>query len=515
MLHTVFHPRAGGSFKIAILVKDSALDKQRLLKEYVNSIMNDFGYNRKDIVAFGLEYGSGSVTAAEARGYLDNNVLPAVEVLGIKLLVVADAAYYKYLTKQVFMKNMGNYCYNEHKDARWDKLVKVIPVPSYTNFFADPDKRDLVPIALSAVPSAMGGLPVTLGNDVVRYEKYYTTHKTMKGLQALLDADHPSLTVDIEAFSLLFTDAGIGTISFCWTKHKGVAFDIDHATTVNNGVRYSNREGYDSLRWFFTNYKGKLIFHGGKYDIKVLVFVLFMDSKLGNREGMVNGIEILTRDYEDTMILTFLAVNSTAGNSLDLKSNTIEYMGNYALEEIKDITAIHNDVLLRYNLEDGCATNFLYQKHYDTIVDLNQEYLYKDVLINANVAIIQLELEGMYLHMDKVIALKDKLQGRVLELEQDLQGSPLITAFNLFLRKRECFLANLKLKQKVRLLEEFTTKEFNPSSNEQVATFLHTFMKVKVRKRTKKKAPSVGRDALLEMKQKLMSKHKLKKDDLL
>ena len=509
MEHITFHPNAGGSFKVAILGKESSLSKANYKKFYVNSLVSQGCVAYRDILAIGLRYDNGKITAKEARGFLDNNILPTLKSLGVKVVFVLDAAYFGYLTKQKYTKSFGTYHPNRNDNPEYDQMVKVIPLPSYNSFFANPVAKEKVPVCISVLGAALKGLPVTLGADALTNYRYWTQpNHVISALESLLAANHPELSVDIEGFSLDFTECGVGTIAFSHDEHTALSLAVQYRGWDADTPTFENREVLDALKVFFETYEGKTIYHNAKFDIKSLIFTIWMKG-LGDREGLVTGLRVLTKNYEDTQLLTYLATNTCAGNVLDLKSNTIEYMGNYSQEAINDITKISLFTLLKYNGEDGVATQYLYNKYIGVITERGQLYLYREVLMNATTALIQLEMEGMHLHYPKVEELTKKLEARSQTMGRTLAGMPMIAAFEMYLRKSACLLANLSMKVKVKVLSDFDHVEFNPSSNIQVADLLHKFLGLEVIDETNKGNPSTSRDSLLKIRQALTEKYKL------
>lgn len=59
-----------------------------------------------------------------------------------------------------------------------------------------------------------------------------------------------------------------------------------------------------------------------------------------NTAGLLEGLDVMTRSFQDTKIIKYLATNSTAGNVLSLKASAHEFAGNWAVEEIKDIRKV-------------------------------------------------------------------------------------------------------------------------------------------------------------------------------
>ena len=112
-----------------------------------------------------------------------------------------------------------------------------------------------------------------------------------------------------------------------------------------------------------------MIYHNAAYDVKVLIYTLFMDDLL-DTTGLLAGWNYLTRSFHDTKLMAYLCFNTTAELSLSLKNLAQSYAGNYAQddEDIKDIRRIPKAELMEYNLIDACATFWLYNDYKDRLV---------------------------------------------------------------------------------------------------------------------------------------------------
>jgi DNA polymerase-1 len=188
------------------------------------------------------------------------------------------------------------------------------------------------------------------------------------------------LTIDIEAFSLKHNTAGIGSITFCWNQNEGVSFLVDYepiegTTCAPYGKQVINNPVRAMLIYFFRNFKRKAIYHHISYDVYVLIYQLFMTEIL-DTEGLLYGLDTMLDNWEDTKLITYLATNSCAGNKLSLKDQAQAYAGNYAQEEINDITKIPPDQLLKYNLVDGLSTWYVHDKYYQKMIDDQQLDIY-------------------------------------------------------------------------------------------------------------------------------------------
>jgi len=81
--------------KIAILIKDSCFTKSKIISNYITPTC----ISLDQFIIFNLKYQEhNKCTAAYAKEYLAK-LLPVLDDLQIKILLVADPLYFKYLTK--------------------------------------------------------------------------------------------------------------------------------------------------------------------------------------------------------------------------------------------------------------------------------------------------------------------------------------------------------------------------------------------------------------------------------
>lgn len=101
---------------------------------------------------------------------------------------------------------------------------------------------------------------------------------------------------------------------------------------------------------------------------------------LADYKGMLDGIYTLTKSFEDTKLIAYLATNNAVQNTLGLKDLSAEFTGNYAQEDIKDTSKIALPDLLRYNLTDGLATWYVFNKYWPVMVQDDQKNLYDNLM---------------------------------------------------------------------------------------------------------------------------------------
>lgn len=266
MRHVLFKQNA--SYPIAILIKSTALREKDLRTEYVEHIVSQ-GIPENEVIAFSLEYGSGkTVSAADRKTYL-SKLLPALVSLGTEYLVVADANYFKTLTGET--KTDVHYGYVLKCAIKSFEHLNVIYAPNYQSFFYNPtlsEKRDM---AINTLVSHYKGSHTPLGSDIIHSATYPETFSEVVSWLNKLHS-YPMLACDIETFSLKFWKAGIATIAFAWDKHNGIAFPVDY----KNGEYVDNVEIKRLLKEFFTTYTGKVIWHNGGFDMKIIIYELWM-----------------------------------------------------------------------------------------------------------------------------------------------------------------------------------------------------------------------------------------------
>jgi DNA polymerase-1 len=489
MRHHIFNQ--ADNYAVALILKPTAFDKHQVKKYYVDPL-TALGLS-EDVIAVTAKQG----TAKEIKEYLDT-LLQGLKELGVKLLYVADSAYFKTLTKKGKAEPHAGYVLPCSIKGYEDLLV--VLGFNYQQLVYNPELKTKLDMGLDTIVKAINGTYVEPGSSIIQYESYPSTYETIEeNLQKL--HQHAELTCDIEAFSLRFEQAGIGSIAFAWSENEGIAFTVDYTElgTPTQNKEYAYRTHNiivrQMLRDFFEKYQGKLTFHNAAYDVKVLVYNLWMKDAL-DMEGLLHGLETMTKKLDDTKVIAYLAYNSTAGNQLGLKALAHEFAGNYAVDEIKDIKRIQKEALLRYNLVDALSTFYIKKRDYPRLVKDNQENIYRELMLPSLKLIIQIELSGMPLSMSKVMDAKQELTEEIQKHLDIIRNSPLTQTFNQRLQLRTMETVNGKLKKKVHPLEHFKDVEFNPNSGPQLQDFLYEMLGLPVIDLTETKLPATGGDTL-------------------
>ena len=478
-------------YPIAILV--SVIRKDEIFREYINA----FDIPEDDVMVLDLHYSQGKkkTPAVEMKNYITQELIPSLTEMGTKYIVVADSEYFKILTKVVKTEsNLGYVLPCAYGD------FKVVYVPNYRTVFYDPEKvRHKIKQGMNALLKHISGSYIAPGDNIIKFSAFpLTDHDIEEWLNKLLKMD-VDLSIDIEAFSLKHHKAGIGTITFCWSKHEGIAFPVDyvpipHTTAAPWGIQVRNEPRRELLRNFFKKFLKRALYHVISYDVYVLIYQLFMSDIL-DTEGLLDGLSIMLRNWEDTKLIAYLATNSCSGNNLTLKDQAQAFSGNYGLTEIADITRIPLDQLLRYNLIDGLSTWYVYEKHHATMVADQQLDLYEGLFKLAIKDIVQMQLTGLPINMPRVHEVKI-----LLEIDQNLaistmQGTNVIKQFTNRMNDKWVIKRNSELKVKRVTLAD-AHEEFNPNSGPQLQDVLYEMLNLPVLSYTDSKMPSTDRETI-------------------
>lgn len=502
MAHIVFNDTGKNKYKIALLIKESALKAGPMRRAYVDPLV-DAGISDEEVFALSLKYDSNGKAPASLIKKSRDNYLKGLDTLGITCLYIADSAYFKsFAGVKKAPENLG--------------YVLPCAVPGYEHInciyginhkvlLYDPSQQEKVDLSINTAIDHLNGSFTEIGADVIHSESY---PKSLNDISDTLAGLHqyPALAVDIEAFSLKFYEAGIGTIEFANDEHNGTAFCVEYESKLipqdgvfgvrNNGDKAQKIK--KQLRKFFEDYEGKLIYHNANYDVKVLIYELFMDD-LGDTEGMLHGLEVMTRNIEDTKLIAYLATNSCAGNELSLKNTAHEFLGNYAQDDIKDIRRIEKTNLLRYNLRDGLGTWYTYNKYYPIMVADEQEQVYREIFLPSVKMLLQIELTGMPLDIQEVYRVKKKLTDIRDTHVISIMANPIVNEFIEIQNTLDFFNTNMAWKKKREPISYFKFANFNPNSGKQLQFILYEMLGFEVFDTTDSGAPSTAGDTLKKL----------------
>lgn len=405
--------------------------------------------------------------------------------LQVQYLVICHSDFYKVITKETKVEvNLG---YIKEIDD-----FKVIYVPDFKSIFYDPIKvRDKISRSLQALKDSLQGHYVPPGTLTFNAQYPSTEQEIFDALKDYLN--EPVLTCDIETYSLRPHLAGIASIGFSPDIHRGIAFAVDmDFENPNQVVR-------QYLKDFFMQYQGKLIFHNISFDSTVLIYQLFMKD-IADTEGLLEGLGYLLKNFEDTKLIAYLATNSCAGNELGLKALAQEFAGNYAQEEIGDVSKIPLDQLLRYNLVDCLSTWYVYNKYRPIMERDQQEDIYNNLFLPTTRDIVQMQLTGFPLNMSRVEEVEKLLLEDQNQALDAMNQSPIIQNFVDILKQEWVEEKNAKLKKKRVTLEDATSVVFNPRSRVQLNKLFYEELNLPIINKTDKGSPSTDANTLEALK---------------
>ncbi len=493
------------SFHTAILIKETYLDINTLTKYYLEPL-SALGVDTTGFLAVSLNYDKAKPTSTCIKSYL-TELLPSLKDLGITTLLCADAEYYKKLAKVTKTEARLGYV---DPVLFSDCGLECSYLLSYGSYFHNPANVEKNAIALKGIASHLTGTKQLLGADVLKSVTYIHDIDEMRiALNSLVN--EPALAMDIEAFSLKHVNAGIGTISFSTDKHSAVVMSIDAVACEPQNISVWDREKkkYQDviqvtdcvpnaakralLREFFEAYQGKAIWHNASYDVYVLTYVLFMDY-LTDHVGLLNGLEVLLRNVEDTQLMVYLCTNSCAGNHLSLKDNAYAFVGAYAID-VTNIRTQPLDELMEYNAIDTCATFYVYEKFKDMLVVEEQLDFYEEYFKPFLHDIIEMQLNGMCIDLEKVEEASQQLKVIADNSLEIIKNSTVVKEYTYKRRLEEVEKRNAAYKTKVIGIDE-TKFVFNPRSGDQIRDLLYVELGLPVLDVTKSKQPATGRGAL-------------------
>ena len=460
-------------FELAILIKESAMSKNELYNNYIKPI----GLDKDKVIIFSLDYNNSNKAPITLIKQCSNNIIKAIDHLSIKTVLVADSNYFKYLAKVTKAEpHLGSKIKSHYMD------VDLFVIPNYQSIFHDPNNKSKIDLVLQQLSSHLADTYKAIGKGIIHTAMYPESFSEVSEALQMLQGK-VTLTFDIEATGLGLHEAEIVSIAFAWSKHEGVAFMVTPEIKL-------------LLKDFFTNYKGKLIAHNASFDIRNIIYRCFMDHPL-DISNMLIGLHSMYRNLEDTKIITYLVTNSTSGNDLSLKNNAYEFAGNWAID-IEDASNVPINQLLEYNLIDTLSTYYLYEKNYPKLISEGQEHIYKSLMIPSLKVITQMELVGMPMTVDKINDLKVNLNKVITKQIKSISNDPIIKEFS-WKQKIQLFTeTNLKLKRKIKPLQEIKYV-FNPNSSKQLQTLLYEYLKLPVLDLTKTKQPATGEDTLVKL----------------
>lgn len=507
MQHLIF--TSNTTYKIALLIKQAALNEDQLRKYYIDPLKKA-GVLENSIIAYSLSYNDKNKAPAKLIKESLQNILKACNSQGITTIFVADGSYFKTLTKE--RKSEPHYGYVLPCKIKDYEYINVVLVPNYQALFYNPDLQNRIDLSIGALADHEQGTASTLGKGIIHSADY---PNTMSGLEAVIHGLHayPVLTCDIEGYGLSLKDCGLATIAFAWNKHEGVAFKV---ITKNKNEHIRNSYEAHTIKLliqFFNTYQGTLIFHSASFDIKQIIFNLYMHGDFTNFKATIRGLNIFYRSMHDTKILVYLATNNAQGNHLSLKHNAFEFAGNYAKDDIKDISLIPISELLEYNLVDALATWYVFDKFYPKVIEENQLQIYNEIMLPSLKVNTKMELVGMPLSNIRVNAAADQLDNILSGKQSFIANLAEVKQWQWEKQLSNFISGNAALKTKSNPISKYA-EEFNPNSTKHVRELLYDQLGLEIVDKTATGLAAVGAKTLNKLSNQLISEFGITEEDL-
>ncbi len=227
----------------------------------------------------------GTATAKEMDFDL-KNWLKKADDAGITTLLVASAKHFTKLTK--CKKASTRFGYIDKCVYPGYEHMNVILAMNYMALFYQSNKQENFDLALDTLAAFHSNnyTEKSVG-DILQDVSY---PDTLDAIQAGLEHLHEyeEITCDIETHGLRFETAGIISIAFGMDEHSAICFCVDRTDAHNTTFEVIIEE----LEKFFREYEGKIYFHNALFDVKILIYVIFMRNQYHNWEGMLDGLEV-------------------------------------------------------------------------------------------------------------------------------------------------------------------------------------------------------------------------------
>lgn len=278
--------------------------------------------------------------------------------------------------------------------------------------------------------------------------------------------DQPLLGADIESTSLKFYEAKLVSISFACSEQKGITFHVKNCDFI------------EELIEFFKTYQGRLAWHKGAYDIKVLTYLYFN-----------NDSRPLYRTFEDTLFLHFICTNSPERPERDLGTLVSDLCGSYKLSkaEITNMMQVDTQKVCEYNLDDARGTVWLYNLYRSKI---HSEALYEK-LKKWQWFLTQIELVGLPYKVSDLVKAREKVQTQLDKLVMQLEDHPYVDRVLDIMREYGLEKYNASHVGN-KTLSEIPRPVFNPNSPKHIKTLFESVIGIVSPMLTASGNPSYG-----------------------
>jgi len=478
------------NLKYAIIVKKTAAHLPSIQTYYVKPLL-DLGLKLEEIMLVTISSSTLKLKAAEAKIKL-LKAGKALRMVDIQHVLVPNGDLYKFITNA----KKPSECFGETVKGAIEgfKDINIVLSIDYNALLHSETLRFKLDNSLQQFYKVCTNT-FKIQRSIIRHrETPITGVEIAKALHSLHQYD--AIGCDIETESLRFERARIITIAFTWSQHAGIVFSLD--TDEEDDIK-------TVLLKFFLHYKGTLKFHGALYDLKVIIYQLFMEDSL-DMDGLRKGLKCFDGKIEDSMIVTYLATNSTQENPLGLKDNAFEFAGNYGIEfkKDKDVHKYEREEVLVYNLKDALCIWYVEAKHWPTLVADDQEQVYREIMLPSIMPLLYMMLIGMPMNMEKVNKANSHFDKLLTDLKHSLSTYFHVSHANNIMKAKRLKADNTARlgkavnpdKIKIKTLEDIADEPFNPGSPQQLSVLLYDVLDMPVLNTTVTGTPSTDNKTL-------------------
>ena len=478
------------NLKYAIIVKSTAAHLPSIQTYYIKPLIA-MGLQLDEIVLVTISSSTIKLKASEAKIQL-LKAGKALRMFDVQHVLVPSGDLYKYVTNA----KKPSECFGETVKGTLAgfKDINVVLSVDYNALLRAETMRFKLNNSIDQFYKVCTNT-FKIKRSIIRHRETPVT--AVEIAQALFSLNqHEAIGCDIETESLRFERARIITIAFTWNQHAGIVFSLD--TEQEDEIKAV-------LLKFFTSYQGVFKFHGALYDLKVIIYQLFMKDSL-DMDGLRLGLQTFNGNVEDSMIVTYLATNSTQENPLGLKDNAFEFAGNYGIEfkKDKDVHKYPREEVLVYNLKDALCVWYVEAKHWPTLVADDQEQVYREIMLPSIMPLLYMMLVGMPMNMDKVNAADKHLDQLLANLKHNLNTCFHVSSANNIMKAKRVEADNAARiekavnpdKIKIKTIEDIDDEPFNPGSPQQLSVLLYDVLQLPILNVTTTGTPSTDNKTL-------------------
>lgn len=439
MNHLKF-PSSTGAFHFALLVDAEYLNRVGIYESFVTDIREKLG--TQDIGCLVISAPSGKTPLAELRAKFDDLEVDLKQA-GLTYLLCSSNQWWRVFSPKNVRTSIGSYLE--------ERGFKIFPTGTHL------DKHSSIDLQAGYRRSIEVFCNVASGQNTeatVAQSKYVRQYINIYAATTKAYSRFPKVfSIDLETFSLDFTKAGVATLSITGDSTTTV-FKVNHPDIPKSGLVKSNLKLLERFRQYLRKLfkqADKIIIHNSGYDVKVLIYWLYMDY-LGDYKGMLEGIQTFRNKIEDTLIMAHILRNSTIKNNLSLENLAKEIYGEYGLgDAIKDVSKVPIDELCNYNATDTEATMYLYHTFKQQLLDDGLDKVYRELQLPFQMVLTQAELVGMPVDMDRVVEVGRMLQKRADNALKVIRASSYHQEATLKIQELNLVKRNAKLVNKVTL----------------------------------------------------------------